>query len=609
MVTTRSGQEASNCVTERCDLVVIGAGYAGINALNAAAKYLPKGARVVVIAREKAWGGMWVDAYDFVRLHAPYQTFTAGERNWELKKPHRYQATKKEILAHFENIKNLCAKEKDLDIVELFEYEYLEHATRPRTSADGGSAVPKVVEVKSRALRPAREGAMPMPQIKVIADKMIRATGFNVQIKQPLKLGTNKVHTLAPTDVISPEWNAKLRFSEDSDKPIWVIGSGKTAMDVINYLCNHIPGAKERIHCVSGHGTAFQVRDPPEGFFNRWMNKPNTQLDNFVKIIQMFDGSNAPEVFVELEKRGFIHSALPTPDSFSLGVCSRAEIAIAKAALTPHQDKVVKAYIRDVVDGPDGPVMEFSALDSKIKEGKEEKIHTGGGLITGAAKTFERKLPEGSFIVNATEHIALAGKREFQPIIDEDGIVLCPQMLCGFTGPTANLVVHAWYLGVLEPMWRHLPRAEIGPKDQKVNGGILGLMIILLGTTCLQEAIRTKWKGNPINFQDHFQLKQPNDVPMPRLILAFLRLQAAMPDMLGKFTTTHGLHGRYTDNDPKAPKTDGEADAIILKRIALGNAAVDAELSGKPAPNPGAFFFMIFVAILAYLAFKNGFGN
>ena len=49
--------------TLQCDLVIVGAGYAGINALNSAAYYLPKGARVVVIAKEHRWGGQWLDGH------------------------------------------------------------------------------------------------------------------------------------------------------------------------------------------------------------------------------------------------------------------------------------------------------------------------------------------------------------------------------------------------------------------------------------------------------------------------------------------------------------------------------------------------------------------
>lgn len=40
-----------------CALVIIGAGYAGINALNAAARYLKPGDRVVVVDRGVKFGG------------------------------------------------------------------------------------------------------------------------------------------------------------------------------------------------------------------------------------------------------------------------------------------------------------------------------------------------------------------------------------------------------------------------------------------------------------------------------------------------------------------------------------------------------------------------
>ena len=38
--------------------------YAGINALNAAAKYLAHGSRVVVVDRNRRWGGQWIDQYE-----------------------------------------------------------------------------------------------------------------------------------------------------------------------------------------------------------------------------------------------------------------------------------------------------------------------------------------------------------------------------------------------------------------------------------------------------------------------------------------------------------------------------------------------------------------
>lgn len=40
--------------------------YAGVNALNAAAKYLARGSRVVVVDRNGKWGGQWVGQYEYV---------------------------------------------------------------------------------------------------------------------------------------------------------------------------------------------------------------------------------------------------------------------------------------------------------------------------------------------------------------------------------------------------------------------------------------------------------------------------------------------------------------------------------------------------------------
>src|SRR6266700_5767901 len=63
---------SSSQVVHDCELCIVGAGYAALNALNAAAKYLNKGDRVVVIDRNETWGGQWLGQYDFIRLHQPY---------------------------------------------------------------------------------------------------------------------------------------------------------------------------------------------------------------------------------------------------------------------------------------------------------------------------------------------------------------------------------------------------------------------------------------------------------------------------------------------------------------------------------------------------------
>ena len=93
-------------VEEECALCIIGAGYAGISALYAAKSYLKPNERIIVVDKLSDWGGQWLKQYDFVRLHQPYQHFTAGNRRWSLNKPPTYLASKDEVLNHLQE-KNL----------------------------------------------------------------------------------------------------------------------------------------------------------------------------------------------------------------------------------------------------------------------------------------------------------------------------------------------------------------------------------------------------------------------------------------------------------------------------------------------------------------------
>jgi alkylhydroperoxidase family enzyme len=123
-------------------------------AFNAAAKYLSPGDKVVVIDQGGGWGGQWVDQYHFVRLHQPYSIFTAGERQWSFAKtrPASHLATRKEILAHFEDIVTSNEREGALDLVPLFGYQYTDHAI-----VDGA------VELTVQSMAARFEGALHRP--------------------------------------------------------------------------------------------------------------------------------------------------------------------------------------------------------------------------------------------------------------------------------------------------------------------------------------------------------------------------------------------------------------------------------------------------------------
>ena len=287
------------------DLCIVGAGYAGVNALNAAARYIPKGGRIVWVDRREQLGGMWVDQYDYVTLHQPHSMFTAGERRWKIKKHWSHLATKPEILEHFEDIAKTCTKERSIDLVRLFGYEMSTYSVHEDE---------KIVEVTSTPVK--SESDLPVTVVK--ANRLIKATGFQVPIKKPIKFSAaDKIQSLAPVNIMRDDWNEKIKASE---APIYVLGSGKTSIDVMNRLAKDL-GVAERVHNISGHGTLFMNRDVifPKPFFRRNFNFGKTFLDWMRTMVSMFDGTNSVEVVTELQKRGFLHSPIPGATGFMMG--------------------------------------------------------------------------------------------------------------------------------------------------------------------------------------------------------------------------------------------------------------------------------------------------
>lgn len=440
--------------TEICDLCIVGGGYAGINALNAATKHLPAGARVIVVARERAWGGQWVDQYDYVRRHQPYKTFTVGERQWDLEITPSHSSSKKEILRHFENIAAACTSEKDIDLVKLFQYEYAQHAVAQEAKFVEISAIPFISDLH-------------LPSIKIVASRLIMAIGLDLPPKSPLVVAAAPlINSLCPVNVSMPKWDLKMRYSE---APIIVIGSGNAAVDTMKYIIENIPTAVNRLMCVSGRGTFFIVNEllfPMES--GKCPNDPNISrgMEVMATIVAEFDGTNGLEVLKALEAQGLLHSAVPDPGSFALGTCSNTEIKVVKNALSPTQEKVIKAHLMDVVSEDGVPLLKLRSLDG--------------------ASVFHRKIPVGSFIINCTDNIPAQDRHE--AVLSVDGLVLRPQQLAGFSGPSANLGTHLFYLGRLEPVLRHMPCTRFDLGD-KINPSIRPLALVIMNAEILRQAL------------------------------------------------------------------------------------------------------------------------
>jgi hypothetical protein len=74
-----------------------------------------------------------------------------------------------------------------------------------------------------------------------------------------------------------------------------------------------------------------------------------------------------------MQRRGFLHSAIPAPQNFILGMCAPAELETVREALS---ERVIKGHLVDIVD------------DAAAGEGQrsEKALGRGGALSTVLTK-------------------------------------------------------------------------------------------------------------------------------------------------------------------------------------------------------------------------------
>src|SRR6476661_10645903 len=84
--------------------------------------------------------------------------------------------------------------------------------------------------------------------------RLIKAYGIGVMPNDPLEVSSTRVRSVSPDscDMRGDDMRA-------SDAPVWIIGSGKTAMDTAHALVTEYPG--RAVNLVAGSGTFFMSRD------------------------------------------------------------------------------------------------------------------------------------------------------------------------------------------------------------------------------------------------------------------------------------------------------------------------------------------------------------
>jgi hypothetical protein len=391
---------------ETSELIVVGGGIAGLNALAVAGRYLSARDRVVLIDSRPRAGGMWVDTYDFVRLHQPYPIFTAGNIAWRLGKPAGHLATRDEVLDHLRYCVDVARTKVDLE--ERFGWEYIEH------TESGGTVTVTVRDPDGRieTLRTRR---------------LIKAYGNDVLPSSPLSISSAAVRSTTPEAL-----SGLIAERPEDGGPVWIVGSGKTAMDVALMLRRECPGRE--LSMVAGSGTMFSRR---ETFFptgpRRWY--AGTRINAMLRQVALrFDGTNERDVAAWFaDTYGISPSA--DPANFFSAYLSDAECADVGAGMR----RIEPGHLDDVLDTTDGPRI-------VLREGRSLPI------------------PADSWVVNCTGYLAQP-RRPYEPFVSDTGNVMSIQLRSSITGPFTSFagyyLTHLMFRGKL----RTAPLYELDVED------------------------------------------------------------------------------------------------------------------------------------------------
>jgi len=430
-----------------CELCIVGAGYAALNALNAAAKYLNRGDRVVVVDRNETWGGQWLGQYDFVRLHQPYALFTAGDQRWTLERDRSHLATRREVLDHLASVPAISAGH--LEVTALFRHEYRGHRLNEGR-----------VEIDATPL--SNDGEAPRT-VRIRARRLLKGTGRDIELLPPFRLSSTRVRSVGVSDpaLASPGFL-------EGDAPVYVIGGGKTAMDTILHLARvaRRGGRRRPLHLIAGSGMWFAVRDnafPPGR--RRYIGGTLT-ADAFLRMCELFDGQNEAAVVASLERQGLVMNVFGDAGNYRLALLSFAERDEIRASVS----QLHRGHLVDV----DGVTM-------TLREGAQRR---------------EVPVAEGSWFINCTTHFR---PTPHEPILQDGGAVCAPQFAMGFSGTSAYYVTHLWYRNELAPVAPQFFRARVDVEPKLRYGTHVALMVMAnmaLAGARLPLSIFAKFRGD-----------------------------------------------------------------------------------------------------------------
>jgi len=250
------------------DYVVVGGGFAGMNALRAIHHASPKSS-VLCIDKNSQPGGSWNDYYPFVKLHTPHQMFGVNGHPWH-HKDRNLLSTRDDVLRHFNDFR------KTLPSNFEFAWEVSCNAWHKRQDGRMDVDVEKV------------DGTSCVDAHCVIDAKGFDYCGHMQRSACKHAAGPNDINEISvnelPTEV-------ERRKASGKDALYVIIGGGKTGMDAAIFVAKN-RGANDESVVIIGSPKYFYKRDnfwnPSRYniFFPAWSEKSSF-------LITEYDGTEA----------------------------------------------------------------------------------------------------------------------------------------------------------------------------------------------------------------------------------------------------------------------------------------------------------------------------
>ncbi|KAL1503527.1 hypothetical protein AB1Y20_012007 [Prymnesium parvum] len=263
------------------DFLVVGAGYAGLNAVAALQHACPSATVLVLEQREEA-GGCWNSLYSFVRLHQPAFVFGVSGQAASWGPDARSElASRHGVLNHFQKY----ASSLPPTVAFLFSASFVrcERGDAGLLHVDVAFATRETTRVAARHVIDARGADLKLPQLACLREEHERVA-----------------------ECYSEELRRVVQSRRGEACCYVVVGGGKTGCDAVTYLAKHAPPSS-RVLLLQGRPLYFIRRDRmfPSGNCLKEISVP-VASEVFLDWCKAYDGSNALELLRAAERDGLL---------------------------------------------------------------------------------------------------------------------------------------------------------------------------------------------------------------------------------------------------------------------------------------------------------------